>query len=76
MKKKKYTYKVFFGEYIRVYQDVEAIVVSDKPLDEQGIEEKIQEFDYDVEETSIDWSEEKRDELNKVYRFIEIKDQK
>lgn len=70
---KKYVYKVQFGEYIRLYQDVDAIVVSDKPLDEQGIKEKIEEFDYDVEDTTIDWTDEKRDELHKVFNYTEIK---
>lgn len=74
MKKKKYTYKVCFGEYIRLYQAVDAIVVSDKPLDEQGIIEKIQKFDYDIEDSAIDWSEEKRDELQEVFSYKETKD--
>ena len=71
---KKYIYKISFGEWIKLYQDVDAIVISDKPLDEQGIKEKIEDFDYDVEDTVIDWSEEKRDKLHKVFDYTEIKD--
>ena len=74
MKNKKYVYKVSFGEYIRLYQDVDAIVVSDKPLDEQGIKEKIENFDYDIENNETDWNEVKRDELHKVFNYTEIKD--
>ena len=73
---KKYVYKVQFGEYIRVYQDVDAIVVSDKPLDEQGIIEKIEKFDYDIENNETDWNRVKRDELYKVFNYTEIKDEK
>ena len=71
---KKYIYKVQFGEYIRLYQDVDAVVVSDKPLDEQGIIKKIENFDYDIESNETDWNEVKRDELHKVFNYTEIKD--
>ena len=74
MENKKYVYKVSFGEYIRLYQDVDAIVVSDTPLDEQGIKEKIENFDYDIENNETDWNEVKRDELHKVFNYTEIKD--
>ena len=74
MEKKRYIYKVQFGEYIRLYQDVDAVVFSDKPLDEQGIIKKIESFDYDIENNETDWNEVKRDRLHKVFNYTEIKD--
>lgn len=70
----RHIYKVHFGEYIKLYQDVDAIVVSNKQLDEQGITKKIEDFDYDIENNETDWNEVERDKIHKIFSYTEIKE--
>ena len=53
-----YVYSVQFNEKLSVWQVVRADIVSDKPLSQEEIEEKIKdEYDYEQISTDIDWYE-------------------
>lgn len=62
-----YVYRVSFNEKLSVWQIVDAEIVSDKPLSQKEIEEKIKdEYDYDEMSTDIDWSECNREDVGEI----------
>lgn len=62
-----YVYRVSFNEKLSVWQTVDAEIVSDKPLSQEEIEEKIKdEYDYEEISTDIDWSECNREEVGEI----------
>lgn len=62
-----YVYSVQFNEKISVWQTVRADIVSDKPLSQEEIEEKIKdEYDYEEISTDIDWSDCNREDVGEI----------
>lgn len=62
-----YVYRVSFNEKLSVWQTVDAEIVSDKPLSQKEIEEKIKdEYDYDERSTDIDWTECNREDVGEI----------
>lgn len=62
-----YVYSVQFNEKISVWQVVNALIVSDKPLSQKEIEEKIKnEYDYDEMSTDVDWAECNREDIGEI----------
>lgn len=62
-----YVYSVQFNEKLSVWQVVNAEIVSDKPLSQEEIEEKIKdEYDYEEISTDLDWSECEREDVGEI----------
>ena len=62
-----YVYRVSFNEKLSVWQTVDAEVVSDKPLSQKEIEDRIiNGYDYDEISTDIDWSECDREDIGEI----------
>lgn len=62
-----YVYRVSFNEKLSVWQTVDAKIVSDKPLSQEEIEEKIKdEYDYEEISTDLDWSECEREDVGEI----------
>lgn len=62
-----YVYRVSFNEKLSVWQTVDAEIVSDKPLSQEEIEEKIkEECNYEEISTDLDWSECEREEVGEI----------
>lgn len=69
MKKKEYVYTVNFSEKIAIWQDVEAVIVSDKPLDEKELNKKVEKFDYDIVSNETEWNDVNRIEVSPIYDY-------
>lgn len=62
-----YVYRVSFNEKLSVWQTVDAEVVSEKPLTEEEIKERIIDgYDYDEISTDLDWSECEREDIGEI----------
>lgn len=62
-----YVYRVSFNEKLSVWQTVDAEVVSDKPLSQKEIEDRIiNGYDYDEISSDIDWSECNREDVGEI----------
>ena len=62
-----YVYRVSFNEKLSVWQTVDAEVVSDKPLSQKEIEDRIiNGYDYDEISSDIDWAECEREDVGEI----------
>ena len=69
MKKKEYVYTVNFDERIAIWQNVEATIVSDKPLTEEELNKKVEEYDYDVVSNETEWNDVNRIMASPIYNY-------
>lgn len=65
----KYVYNVSFSERIALWQNVDAVVVSDTPLTEKELNEKIKNYEYDVESNETEWNDVNRIEVSPIYDY-------
>lgn len=70
MKKKEYVYTVNFSEKIAIWQNVEAVIVSDKPLDENELNKKVEEYDYDIVSNETEWNDVNRIMVSPIYDYV------
>ena len=69
---KKYTYRVSFDEKVALWCNIDAVVVSDKPLTEDELNAKIKNFEYDEISSNFDYTDgTTRLEVSPVYDYEE-----
>lgn len=71
MKKKEYVYTINFDERIAIWQNVEAVIVSDKPLSEEELNKKVEEYDYDIISNETEWNDVNRIGVSPIYNYNE-----
>ena len=74
----KYKYTVSFDEKLAVWNNVDAVIISDKPLTEDELNTKIANGDYDEISSNLDWTDgATRIEVSPVYDYEkeEVKDE-
>lgn len=76
MKKKEYVYTVNFSEKIAIWQNVEAVIVSDEPLGEKELNKKVEEFDYDIVSNETEWNDVNRIAVSPIYNYDLTEEQK
>lgn len=66
----KYIYTVSFDEKLAVWNNVDAVIVSDKPLSEDEMNDKIKNGEYDVISSELDWTDGvTRIEVSPIYDY-------
>lgn len=67
---KKYIYKVSFDEKVALWCNIDAVVVSEKPLTEDELNLKIANGEYDEESNQFDWCDgATRIEVSPIYDY-------